>query len=100
MLKNRNENNTINAPFELRGSLGRAFSVSIDGLILECDLVYDYAYNIHMLITIPDTVCGGDKSFYRIMSLMKNNSANMTVNSCFFVPFYVEQHDKSVFSLY
>jgi hypothetical protein len=97
---NRNEDNMVNAPFELKGSLGKAFGISIDGLMLECDLVYDYAYNIHMLITIPDTVCGGDKSFYRILSLMKNNSSNMNVNSCFFVPFYVEQRDRSVFSLY
>ena len=95
-----NDDNMANAPFELKGSLGKTFSISIDGLILEGDLVYDYAYNIHLLITVPDTICGGDKSFYRILSLCKNNSANLDINSCFFVPFYVEHSDTSVFSLY
>jgi len=95
-----NEDNMVNAPFELKGSLGKSFTIRIDGLSLEGDLVYDYAYNIHLLITVPDTICGGDKSFYRLLSLCKNNSANLNVNSCFFVPFYVEHQDKSVFSLY
>jgi hypothetical protein len=100
MDKLRNGSNNFDAPFELKGSLGKSFNICIDGLLLEGDLVYDYAYNIHLLIAIPDTVCGGDKSFYRILSLMKDNSANININSCFFVPFYVEQRDRSVFSLY
>lgn len=95
-----NKDNNLNSPFELKGSLGKSFTIDIDGLLLEGDLVYDYAYNIHLLITVPDTICGGDKSFYRILSLCKNNSSNLNVNSCFFVPFYVEHSDTSVFSLY
>jgi hypothetical protein len=95
-----NRDNKLNSPFELKGSLGKSFTIDIDGLLLEGDLVYDYAYNIHLLITVPDTICRGDKSFYRILSLCKDNSENLNVNSCFFVPFYVEHSDKSVFSLY
>ena len=94
------ENDNLNAPFELKGSLGKSFKININGLLLEGDLVYDYAFNIHLLITVPDTICGGDKSFYKILSLCKNNSANLNINSCFFVPFYVEHSDTSVFSLY
>ena len=93
-------NNEDNASFELKGSIGKKFSINIDGLMLEGDLVYDYAYNIHLLITVPDTICGGDKSFFRILSLCSNNSADLSMNSCFFVPFYVEHSDTSVFSLY
>jgi hypothetical protein len=95
-----NGDNMLNDSFELKGSLGKKFSLDIDGLLLEGDLVYDYAYNIHLLITVPDTICGGDKSFFRILSLCKNNSADLSMNSCFFVPFYVEHSDTSVFSLY
>jgi hypothetical protein len=100
MLRTGNEDNMVDSSFELKGSIGKKFSVNIDGLILEGDLVYDYAYNIHLLITVPDTICGGDKSFFKIMSLCKNNSADLRMNSCFFVPFYVEHSDTSVFSLY
>ena len=95
-----NEDSMADASFELKGSIGKKFSINIDGLLLEGDLVYDYSYNIHLLITVPDTICGGDKSFYRILSLCKNNSADLNMNSCFFVPFYVEHSDTSVFSLY
>jgi hypothetical protein len=100
MSKYNNSNKMINAPFELKGSLGKSFTINIDGMSFEGDLVYDYAYNIHLLIRVPDTACGGEQSFYRILNLYRNNSANLSVNSCFFVPFYVEQQDKSVFSLY
>jgi hypothetical protein len=100
MLTTSNVDNMVNDSFELKGSIGKKFSVNIDGLLLEGDLVYDYAYNIHLLITVPDTIRGGDKAFYRILSLCKNNSADLNMNSCFFVPFYVEHSDTSVFSLY
>jgi hypothetical protein len=92
--------NMIKAPFELKGSIGKSFNINIDGLSLEGDLVYDYSYNIHLLIRVPDTVNGGDKSFYRILNLCKNNSSNLNIDSCFFIPFYVEHSDTSVFSLY
>ncbi len=100
MLRINDADNIVNAPFELKGSLGKTFNINIDGLLLEGDLVYDYAYNIHLLIRVPDTICGGDKSFYRILNLCKNNSANLSINSCFFIPFYVEHSETSVFSLY
>ena len=95
-----NGDNMVNDSFELKGSIGKKFSIDIDGLLLEGDLVYDYSYNIHLLITVPDTIRGENKAFYHLLSLCKNNSANLNVKSCFFVPFYVEQSDKSVFSLY
>ncbi len=95
-----NGNNMVSAPFELKGSLGKSFKINIDGMLLEGDLVYDYSYNIHLMITVPDTMCGGDKSFYRLLSLCKDNSADLNIYSCFFVPFYVEHSDTSVFSLY
>jgi len=100
MLSFGNAQNKVSAPFQLKGSLGKSFTIDIDGLLLEGDLVYDYSYNIHLLIKVPDALRGGNKSFYRLLSLCKNNSADLNVNSCFFVPFYVEQQDKSVFSLY
>ena len=100
MFKFNNSGKVANAPFELKGSLGKSFTINIDGISFEGDLVYDYAYNIHLLIRVPDTVCGGDQAFYKILNLYRNNSANLSLNSCFFVPFYVEQQDKSVFSLY
>jgi hypothetical protein len=100
MLKANDYKNRLSAPFKLKGSLGKSFTIKIDGLLLEGDLVYDYSYNVHLLIKVPETLCGGNKSFYRLLNLCKNDSANMSVNSCFFVPFYVDQQDKSVFSLY
>jgi len=95
-----NSSKIANVPFELKGSLGQPFKINIDGICFEGDLVYDYAYNIHLLIRVPETVYGGEQSFYKILNLYRNNSENLNVNSCFFVPFYVEQQDKSVFSLY
>jgi hypothetical protein len=92
--------NKVSAPFQLKGSIGKSFTIDIDGLLLEGDLVYDYSYNIHLLIKVPDTIHGENKAFYHLLSLCKNNSASLNLKSCFFVPFYVEQKDKSVFSLY
>lgn len=92
--------NKVSTPFELKGSLGKTFTIDIDGLLLEGDLVYDYSYNIHLLIKVPDVIRGENKAFYQLLSLCKNNSASLNVKSCFFVPFYVEHRDKSVFSLY
>jgi hypothetical protein len=100
MLSIDNARNRVSAPFQLKGSLGESFMIDIDGLLLEGDLVYDYSYNIHLLIRVPETIRGENKAFYHLLSLCKNNSANLNLNSCFFVPFYVEQQDKSVFSLY
>ncbi len=100
MFKFNDSDKMINPPFELKGSLGKSFTIDIDGMSFEGDLVYDYSYNIHLLIRVLDTVCGGEQSFYRILNLYRKNSTNLSVNSCFFVPFYVEQQDKSVFSLY
>jgi len=100
MSKFSDSNKMNEAPFELKGSLGESFTIDIDGISFEGDLVYDYAYNIHLLIKVPDIVYGGEKSFYSILNLYRNDSSKLIVNSCFFVPFYVEQQDRSVFSLY
>ena len=95
-----NKVNMFNDSFELKGSIEKKFSINIDGLLLEGDLVYDYSYNIHLLITVPETIRGENKAFYHLLTLCKNNSADLNLKSCFFVPFYVEQREKSVFSLY
>lgn len=100
MVKIGNMDKLVKAPFELKGSIGKSFTINIDGLLLEGDLVYDYSYNIHLLIKVPDTINGGDKSLYKILNLCKDNSSDIGINSCFFIPFYVEHSDTSVFSLY
>ena len=100
MLRINDFQSKVSTPFQLKGSLGKSFTIDIDGLLLEGDLVYDYSYNIHLLIKVAETIPGENRTFYHLLSLCNNNSANLNVKSCFFVPFYVEQKGKSVFSLY
>lgn len=104
MLGMRKKKNRHNSTLRLKGSLGKTFNISIGELLLTGDLVYDYDYNIHLLLTFAEKVSDKEKASSKVLKLIETGSSEAVssrkVNSCFFVPFYVDKGNKSVFSLY
>ncbi|MEO0294191.1 MAG: hypothetical protein ABIN61_08250 [candidate division WOR-3 bacterium] len=80
---------------ELRGKIGSSFNMLMGGISFRGELVYDCEYNIHLLFFIS----GEDQSLCKALGENDKNQIDLESKSCFFVPFYINHQNESVFSL-